>query len=69
MKYVFQVKLWERMAHLGGRTRMAWLPVLVVSGWSPCALAQEVQQELFPGLCPTAAVTLQACLCSRDMEE
>ncbi|XP_013851328.1 tumor necrosis factor receptor superfamily member EDAR isoform X3 [Sus scrofa] len=31
MKYVFQVKLWERMAHLGGRTRMAWLPVLVVS--------------------------------------
>ncbi|XP_047637228.1 tumor necrosis factor receptor superfamily member EDAR isoform X2 [Phacochoerus africanus] len=33
MKYVFQVKLWERMAHLGGRTRMAWLPVLVSCGY------------------------------------
>lgn len=32
MRYIFQVNLWERMAHVGDYRQMPWLPVLVVSG-------------------------------------
>ncbi|TKC44618.1 hypothetical protein EI555_004008 [Monodon monoceros] len=65
MKCVFQVTPRERMAHRRGGTRMAWLPILVVSGQGTWVSSSGSSTRP----CPSPAVSFLACLCGSDTDD